>query len=131
MFVTHCSHISTPYSERQTQLVFQLCVHFGWSSLLMKLLSAMMKLSWLEAVFWCKEYLRRCCCNSRFTFSRCCCRYVLLSSCFILFNLTSPMVSNNFCTLLPASETCIGIFAQWTIMVLPEFWDCIQGRQSS
>lgn len=59
MFVTCCYHISTHYLERQTQVASLLCVHCGWSSLLRKLLSAMMKLSWLVAVFWFKGFIPR------------------------------------------------------------------------
>lgn len=59
MFGTCFCHISTPYSERQTLLVFPLCAHYGWSSHLMNRLLQMMRLSWLEMHFWFKGSMRR------------------------------------------------------------------------
>lgn len=82
MVVTCCCHISIHSSERQILVVFQLCVHFGWSSQLMKLLLAMMKPSWLGAVFWCKGYLLRCQCY----FVSSCLYYVQFSSQFIVLS---------------------------------------------
>lgn len=97
MFVTCCCHISTRYSERQTQVVFQLCVHFGWSSQLMKLLSVMTKPSWLVAVFWCKGYLLRCYCHLVSTSS--CLYYVNFSSCFIVWSCESKCVIYSLCSI--------------------------------
>lgn len=107
MFVTCCFHISTHYSEKQTLAVFLLCALCGWNSLLMKLLSAMMKLSWLEAVFWFKGSMLRC--------------YNNLLFCLFYFNnfsiIFSPLILFNWNAnfLFPTSKlnmllsTCLGM----------------------
>lgn len=63
MFVTCIFLISTLYLEKQIQVVLQLLVRFGWSSLETKNPLAMMRLSWLGMVFWCKEFIQRFCSN--------------------------------------------------------------------
>lgn len=115
----HCSHIFTHYSERPTQVVFQLCDHFGWSSLLTKLLSAMMKLSWLGTVFWCKGSTLRCSWNLFFTcFGLFCfpfppCFPVTLSSSQYMFlKLMHKLNSSQ-----PASEICICVSSRGSVLV--------------
>lgn len=127
----HCSHIFTHYSERPTQVVFQLCVHFGWSSLLTKLLSAMTKLSWLGTVFWCKGSILRCSWNIIFTcFGLFCFHFFWLVSLlhFLRCNPVFLKLIHKLNSFQPASKVCISVFARGTVLVWPENWNYLQRR---
>lgn len=115
MFGTCCSLISTHYLERQTLLAFLSCAPCGWNFLLMKLLSAMMRLSWLEAVSWCKESTLRCYCNQIF--------FTYFATDFVvcpLFNIVSPLhLFNKFKFVVSSIQR-----AKYTSVYLPgkELW---------
>ncbi len=122
MSVTCCYHISTHYSERQTLVVFLLCVHCGWSSLLRKLLSTMMRLSWLETVFWCRGFILRYNCDHKILF--------LLES-YLLVCILNHLVGNSIFNMKVLQQLLVETYCENTTLFKLtsskcEFqWNCI------